>query len=110
MALYLVSASLGANTTTYTTQHETSGPGYVAGGIVLAPTVSEVEGVGIVDFADANFGTVSLNYRYAMIYNATKANRAIAVFDFGGTFTVDEGNLTLQMPPPTPTNAAIRIV
>jgi len=110
IALYTANAALVTSATVYTPVNEVVGAGYVAGGIVLSPTVSEVDGVGIVDFADANFGTVTLNYRFALIYNATKANRAIAVFDFGATFSVTNGNLTLQMPPPTPTTAAVRIV
>jgi hypothetical protein len=36
-----------------------------------------------VDFADVTISTVTLTYRKALIYNSTKANRAVAVFDFG---------------------------
>lgn len=110
MALYGVTATLSTATTVYTTVGETSGAGYVAGGVALTNvTPVDVSGVAVADFNDANFGTVTLSYRYALIYNSSKANRAVAVVDFGSERTVSGGNLTIAMPPPTPTNAIIRV-
>ena len=110
MALYTDAATLSASTTEYTTVEEVSGAGYVAGGVALAsvtPTLSA--GVGVADFADAAFGTVTLTYRSALIYNSSKANRAVAFFDFGSSRTVSGGDLTIAMPVPNATNAIIRV-
>lgn len=110
MALYASTASLSAVTTVYTTTDEVVGAGYTAGGIALTSvTPTLVGGVGIADFADANFGVVTLTYRYALIYNSSKANRAVAYFDLGSDRTLSGGNLTIQMPVPNATNAIIRV-
>lgn len=110
MALYAPTASLSASTTVYTTSDEVVGAGYSAGGIALTSvTPTLVGGVGVGDFADANFGVVTLTYRYALIYNSTKANRAVAYFDVGSSRTLSGGNLTIQMPVPNATNAIIRV-
>jgi hypothetical protein len=44
-----------------------------------------------------------------LIYNSSKANRAIAVLDFGADKTSTEGDFTVQMPAADATNALIRI-
>lgn len=110
MALYGTSAVLSSATTAYTTVGETAGPGYVAGGVALTSVTPVLtDGVAIADFANAAFGTVTLSYRFALIYNSSKANRAVAYIDFGSERTVSGGDLTIAMPPPTPTNAIIRV-
>lgn len=111
MALYTDAATLSASTTVYSATNEASGAGYVAGGVALTsvtPTLSDE--VAVADFADAAFGTVTLTYRYALIYNSTKANRAVAFFDFGSSRTVSGGDLTIAMPVPNATNAIIRVI
>lgn len=110
MALYTEDATLSANTTAYTTAQEVVGTGYTAGGIALTSVTPVLDsGVGVGDFADADFGTASLTYRFALIYNSSKANRAVAVIDFGSSRTVSSGNLTVAMPVPNATNAIIRV-
>lgn len=110
MALYTASATLSAATTVYTAFNETSGPGYTAGGVALVNITPVLNsGVAIANFDDAQFGTVTITYRYALIYNSSKSNRAVAVVDFGSSRTVSGGNLTIAMPPATPTNAIIRV-
>jgi hypothetical protein len=61
-----------------------------------------------VDFADVTISTVTLTYRKALIYNSTKANRAVAVFDFGSDRVISGGNLIIQMPLPDPSSAILR--
>jgi hypothetical protein len=61
-----------------------------------------------VDFADVTISTVTLTYRKALIYNSTKANRAVAVFDFGSDRVISGGNLIIQMPVPDPSSAILR--
>lgn len=109
VALYTSASTVGAATTTYTTTNEAVGTGYPAGGAVLASVTPTLDGITVVvDFADVTISTVTLTYRKALIYNSTKANRAVAVFDFGGDRVISGGNLIIQMPPPTASTAILR--
>ena len=99
LALYTSSASLGADTTAYTTTGEASGTGYSAGGIALTVSVLTTgNGHAYASFSDAVFSTVTLTACAGLIYNSSKANRAVAVLDFGGNKTATAQNFTVQMP------------
>lgn len=109
MALYLATADLGAGTTGYTTTGETSGTGYVAGGNTLTDVTVLVSGTtAYVDFGDAAWSPASFTARGALIYNASKGDKAIAVLDFGADKTATT-TFTVQMPANTATSALIRI-
>jgi hypothetical protein len=109
MALYTSAAPLSASTTVYTTTNESSGAGYTAGGITLTVvTPVLVESTAVVDFADVTYGPVTLTYSQMLLYNSSKANRAVAVFDFGSSRTISSGNLIISLPPPTATNGILR--
>lgn len=109
MALYLATADLGAATTVYTTTGETSGTGYTAGGKTLTDvTVLTSDTTAYVDFADSVWDPASFTARGALIYNASKSNKAIAVLDFGSDKTTTT-TFTVQMPANTATSALIRI-
>jgi hypothetical protein len=109
MALYLGSANLGAATTVYTTAGETSGAGYVAGGNTLTGVTVLTSGTtAYVDFANSSWNPASFTARGALIYNASKGDKAIAVLDFGADKTTTTV-FTVQMPANTATNALIRI-
>jgi hypothetical protein len=111
VALYTASASLDATTTTYTSTYEVSGTGYTSGGLVMTGvTVTSSGTTAIVDFADAVWSGASFTARGALIYNASKANRAVAVLDFGADKTASNSTFTVQMPAPTASTALIRIV
>lgn len=106
IALYTASASLDENTTVYSTVNEVAGAGYVAGGAVLTGvTVSSSGFTAFVDFADVVFGA-AVTARCALIYNSSKADRAIAVLDFGSDKT--SANFTITMPSNTATSALLR--
>ena len=108
IALYTASANLGADTTVYSATGEVTGSGYVAGGIALTGTTVTVSGTtAFVDFASAVF-TASVTARGALIYNATKGNKAVAVLDFGADKT-STTTLTVTMPANTSTSALIRL-
>lgn len=105
MALYDASASLGADTTVYATDGEVSGTGYTAGGTALTGVTVATSGTtAYVDFDDVIFTGVTA--RGALIYNASKANRAVAVLDFGSDKTFN--NSTVQMPVASATTALLR--
>ena len=110
IALYTNSASLGASTTAYTTSNETSGTGYSAGGATLttvSPTTSG--GVAYVDFNDVSFASSTITARGALIYNSSKANRAVAVYDFGADQSSSNSTFTIQFPAALSSSAILRI-
>lgn len=109
MALFLATADLGAATTVYSTTGETSGAGYTAGGNVMTGvTVLTADTMAYVDFADTVWNPANFTARGALIYNASKSNKAIAVLDFGSDKTTTT-TFTVQMPANTATSALIRI-
>lgn len=106
MALYTANANLDETTTAYTTNSEVSGGGYVAGGVTLTNvTVSSSGFTAYVTFDNVVFNA-AVTARCALIYNSSKANRSIAVLDFGSDKT--SANFTVTMPANTATSAIIR--
>jgi O-glycosyl hydrolase len=106
IALYTASADLNEATTAYSTSNEVTGTGYVAGGVTMTGvTISSSGYTAYVDFADVAFGA-SVTARCALIYNSSKANRSIAVLDFGSDKT--STSFTITMPQNTATTALIR--
>jgi hypothetical protein len=112
MALYTSAASLDAATTAYTTSNEvsSSGTNYTAGGNTLtSPVITSSGTTAYVDFADTTWSNASFTARGALIYNASKSNKAIAVLDFGADKTATAGDFVVQMPTADASNALIRI-
>lgn len=110
IALFTSSATLGASTTAYSTTNEVVGSGYTAGGNTLSGAVISLSGsTAIVDFSDTTWSTATITARGALIYNSSKANRAIAVLDFGGDKTSTSGDFTVVFPAADASNAIIRI-
>lgn len=109
IALYLATANLGATTTVYTTAGETSGTGYTAGGKTLTGVTVLTSGTtAYVDFADTVWNPANFTARGALIYNASKGNKAVAVLDFGSDKTTTT-TFTVQMPANSSSSALIRI-
>jgi len=109
IALYTSASTISDSTTVYSTTNEAVGTGYTAGGAALASVTPTLSGItAIVDFADVTINAVTLTYRKALIYNSTKANRAVAVFDFGSDRVISGGNLVIQMPIPDASSAILR--
>jgi hypothetical protein len=108
MALYTSAASLGADTTAYTLTGETSGTGYSAGGEILTNVQVLLSGTtAYVTFDNPAWPGSNFVTRGALIYNSTKADRAIAVLDFGSDKTAGP-NFTVQLPAASATTAVIR--
>jgi hypothetical protein len=109
IALYLATADLGADTTVYTATGETAGTGYTAGGETLTGVTVLTSGTtAYVDFANPTWNPASFTARGALIYNASKGDKAIAVLDFGSDKTTTT-TFTVQMPANTASSALIRI-
>lgn len=109
LALYTGLATLGPNTTVYDASYEVVGTGYTAGGNILTGvTIStSANGVVYVDFANSTWSPASFTCRGALIYNASKSNKSIAVLDFGADKTC-QNSFTVQMPENTSTAALLR--
>ena len=106
IALYTGNANLNEDTTVYSTANEVTGGGYVAGGVVLTGTTVASSGyTAYVNFNNVSFGA-SVTARCALIYNASKGNKSIAVLDFGSDKT--SSNFTITIPQNTSTTALIR--
>jgi hypothetical protein len=111
LALYTNAASLDQTTTAYTSDGETSGGNYVAGGQVVTATVSSAPtttgSVTFVTFTNASW-TGPITARGALIYKAG-ANGAVCVLDFGNDKT-STNTFVVQMPANTSTSALIRLI
>ena len=110
IALYTSAATLDATTTAYSATNEVAGTGYSAGGLALTNVTPTTSGTtAYVDFDDATWTTATITARGALIYNSTKANKAVAVLDFGTDKTSTAGNFTVSFPAFDATNAIVRI-
>lgn len=108
LALYTSSATLDESTTAYTTTNEVTGGSYTAGGVVLASaTINSSGSTAYVSFANATWSPASFTAAGGLIYNASKANRSVAVISFGGDKTATN-TFTVEMPPNTVTSALLR--
>ena len=108
------SGTYGASTTNYSdvtgNTDEATGTNYTAGGQALdSATISLSGSTAIVDFSDEVFSNLTLSADGAIIYNSSQSNKAIAVFDFGGTVTATSGDFTIVFPTADASNAVIRI-
>ena len=110
IALYVATANLGADTTTYTSTGEASGTNYSAGGITLTNITPLSSGTtGYWSFDDVTFTNVTLSCAGALIYNSTNGNRAVCVLSFGNTITKTASNLVITFPPMGATDSVLRI-
>jgi hypothetical protein len=108
MALYTASATLNADTTVYTTDNEVVAAGSTAGGILLTGVaILAANNVAYISFDNPVF-TAALTARGALIYNASKGDKSVAVLDFGADKT-SAITFTVQVPADTATSAVLRI-
>jgi len=109
IALYTGNATLNESTTTYSSTNEVVGAGYTAGGVTITGvTVNSSEYTAYVSFNNPNWTSASFTARAALIYNSSKANRSIAVLDFGADKTVSGNTFTVTLPTNSATDALIR--
>ncbi len=115
MALYLVSGSLGAATTAYSSTNELAATGnYTAGGnAVTNATAPTTTGTTAFWTPSASVSWAALtssgSFDCALLYNtASTGALAVGVFTFGAQ-TVTAGTFTLTMPANDASNGLIRI-
>jgi hypothetical protein len=107
IALYTSNANLDETTTVYTTLSEVVASGYTAGGNTMTGVALNTSGYTVyVNWANTSWST-AVTARCALIYNASKSNKSIAVLDFGSDKT-STGTFTITMPANTATSALIR--
>jgi hypothetical protein len=108
IALYTANATLNQDTIAYTATGEITGAGYTATGqTLLNPVVSSASGVAYISFDNISWTSASFTVRGALIYNSSKANRSVAVLDFGSD-KVTNSTFTITFPANTSTSAIIR--
>lgn len=105
IALYTNDTMLDQTTTAYTTDGEVVAAGYTAGGVVLTPTVSSLDGVSFVSFENASWSG-AITARGALIYK--DGGTAICVLDFGAD-KISTTTFTVEFPPATNTTAILRL-
>jgi hypothetical protein len=110
IALYTNAATLDASTTAYTTTNEVSGTGYTAGGETLTVVAPTTDGTSaIVDFNDVSISNSTITARGALVYNSSKSNKAVAVYDFGSDQSSISSTFTITMPAANSSSAIVRI-
>lgn len=108
IALYTANADLNASTTEYSAANEITGTGYSAGGQLLTGVTVQSDGyTAYVNFNNPSWDPASFTTRCALIYNATKSNKSIAVLDFGSDKTCTS-TFVITMPSNTASSALIR--
>ena len=117
LALFRAQASIvgtfGAATTNYSDMgaDEASGTNYTAGGSSLTNVTPTSSGTtAYTDFNDLVFSNVTITTSGCLIYNSSKSNKAVAVFNFGGDKTATAGDLTIIFPTADASSAIIRLV
>jgi hypothetical protein len=109
IALYTNSATLNETTTAYTATGEITGTGYTAGGATITGvTVNSSGYTAYVSFDNPSWSSASFTTRAALIYNSSKADRSIAVLDFGADKTVSGNTFTITLPTNNASDALIR--
>lgn len=107
IALYTGAATLDESTTAYSATNEVVATGYVAGGATLTGKTLNSEGFTAYFSFDNPSWSGAFTARYALIYNASKSNKSIAVLDFGADKTSTTA-FTITLPANTATSALIR--
>ena len=107
IALYTSTADLNADTTVYSSANEVVASGYPPGGSPLTGVALSTSGYTVyVNWANISW-TAALTARCALIYNASKGNKSVAVLDFGADKT-STTTFLITMPSNTATTALIR--
>ena len=116
LALYTSSATLGHNTTAFTTTGQVSASGsYTSGGGTLTrvdPSVasSTSSATAFTDFVDLSFTTATITARGALIYNdSASGDPAVCVLNFTSDKTSTACTITIQFPTADHNSAIIRI-
>lgn len=111
LALYTHSASLSPATTVYSSTNEVpaSGTYHAGGGRLTGFSVTGAGAIARLDFDTLVFTGATITARGALVYNSSKGNKAVAVFDFGSDITSTAGPFTCTMPAVGDATSLVRI-
>lgn len=110
LALYTGKADLGKETVGYTLQGEVNGGGYETGGKELTGySISQENGTVILSFTTPRWERVTISARGCMIYNSTRENKVIAIYDFGKVYSSTNAEFAAVIPEATKEKGLIRI-
>jgi hypothetical protein len=112
LALYTSSATLGEDTTVYSTSDEVASAGnYSAGGNTLTVDVTPTNtgNVAFISFSNTSWANATITANGALIYNSNLSNAAVAVLAFGGDKTSTNGTFAVNFPTADATSAIIRL-
>lgn len=99
IALFTDSATLDKATTAYSSTNEVSGAGYDEGGKSLTGFTSGLStDTAYITFDDPSWSSSTITARGCLIYNSSKSNKAVAVFDFGSNVVSVSGTFTIDFP------------
>ena len=100
LALYTISATLGASTTAYSAK----------GKALTSVTPTLDSSTAVCDFADVSWTSASFTANGCLIFNDSHStDAAVCAVAFGGDKTVSSGTFTVQFPAAAATTAIIRI-
>lgn len=109
-ALFPSTATLNASTTAYSSTGEVTGTGYTAGGATLTGFAVTLDtATGVLTFSNPTWPSSTITARGGLLYNSTKANKSVAVVDFGSDVTSTAGTFTVQFPTANASTGLIRI-
>jgi hypothetical protein len=109
-ALYTSAATLNAATTVYTATNEVVGTGYTATGQILSGRATSTDASkGVLTFSNPSWASSTITARGMLIYNASKSNAAVAVYDFGSDVSSTNGTFTVSLPAATGAAGLFRI-
>ena len=114
LALYTSSASLGADTTAYSSSNEitnTSGSAHSAKGKALTSVTPVLDSsTAVCDFSDVSWTSASFTANGCLIFNdSATGDPAVCAVAFGSDKTVSSGTFTIQFPAADASNAIVRI-
>ena len=110
IALYNANANLNNTTIAYSSNNESTGSGYTAGGQALTvsnpPTQDTVNNIAFISFNNVTW-TGSITARGALVYNST-TGAACFILNFGSDIT-SSNSFTVTFPTATSTTAVLTI-
>lgn len=107
-----ITGTYGPATTNYSNMgaDEVSGTGYTAGGATLTNITPVADGTTCVfSFSDVQWLNSTLTSCGALIYNSSKANRAVCVISFGADKRSSNTPFRITFPTATSTTAILRV-
>ena len=113
IALYTSTVGLTETTAVYSPANEVAENAqtkYLAGGLTLTGRTATLDqGIAVIDWDDPVWANSSIAASGALIYNASRGNRALVAMLFGTTVESRNGPFTVRFPPATAATGLITL-